>query len=406
MNGGASRQSRMFNKKILVLTMRSSMAFGINTVEPLKEIFSNWVVYNYTDKYEELRGELMNRDLLKLFDREKPELILYLAAGEEVYKSTIMKMNTAGSLTLGWFFDDGINFDIYSKWWTDVLSYYVTHDRGSYIKCKNYKIDAILIPIFTNPRYYHPYPCSKKYDISFVGEAYRHRKIFFQTLANVGLLVNKYGKGWKKGWLSIGDVVKVYNETKININLSRAYVPDYMPGSKDIVKQIKGKLIEIAMCGGFILTDDAPYLKDYFEPGKEVVCFNDLEDAKRKIEYYLSHEQEREEIAQAGYEKARRYYSSDIVLPALFKEFEELESQKSKNIKRLSWSTESYTEKLGRQRRVVSEHLKWGLFFLQRSRFFAAIGELIQAFLQSPFFVLRRICQWHWRAIERSFKKL
>jgi len=327
-----------------------------------------------------------------------------------------MKMTNTGSITLGWFFDDTKDFDTYSKWWTDVLSYYVTHDRKSYMKCKNRKINAILIPIFTNPRYFYPYPCSKKYDISFVGVAYPYRKTFFQSLAKIGIKISKYGRGWENGWLSLEDVVKIYNETKINISLSGAYVPDFMPGAKKDIKQLKGKLVEIAMCGGFLLTDYAPYLEDYFDIGKEVICFSDVEDAKRKIEYYLSHDQEREQIAQAGYEKARRHYSSDVVLQNLFKEVYQLESQKmltgkknNKNIKKLSWSAESYVVKVGKRRLAANQHLYWGLIFLRRDRFFLAIDELIQAFLQSPLFVLRFVLRWVyrrlWQAIVRISKK-
>ena len=413
MNGGVHNQNMIFkDKKILVLTIRSSMDFEKNTVEPLKKIFNTCVAYSYRDKYEELGRRLMNRDLMELFGKEKPDLVFFLAAGEEIYKSTIMKMTNTSSITLGWFFDDTKDFDTYSKWWTDVLSYYVTHDRKSYIKCKNRKINAILIPIFTNPRYYRPHPCSKKYDVSFVGAGYYpSRKIFFQSLAKIGIKVSKYGRGWENESLSVEDVVKMYNETKINISLSGAYVPDFIPGAKKDIKQLKGKLVEIAMCGGFILTDYTPYLEDYFNIGKEVICFSDVENAKRKIEYYLSHNQEREQIAQAGYEKARRHYSSDVVLRNFFKEVSQLESQKmltgkknNKNIGRFSWSAESYVEKVGKRRMVANRHLYWGLTFFRKYRFFLAIDELIQAFLQSPLFVFRFPCRWVSRRLRQVWR--
>ena len=135
--------------------------------------------------------------------------------------------------------------------------------------------------------------------------------------------------------------------------------------------------------------------------------------AKRKIEYYLSHDREREQIAQDGYEKARRCYSSDVVLRNLFKEVYQLESQKmltgeknSKNTERFSWLAESYVEKVGKQRMAANEHLQWGLSFLRRCRFFLAIDELIQAFLQSPLFVLCWLYRWLWRAMAIIFKKI
>lgn len=44
----------------------------------------------------------------------------------------------------------------------------------------------------------------------------------------------------------------------------------------------------------------------FFQEGVEAAYFDDVEELREKIEYYLAHEDEREAIAKAGYEKVTK----------------------------------------------------------------------------------------------------
>lgn len=57
---------------------------------------------------------------------------------------------------------------------------------------------------------------------------------------------------------------------------------------------------EITAHGGFMMTYPTPELPQFFEIGKECVVFYDEADLLEKISYYLSHSEERYEIAAAG----------------------------------------------------------------------------------------------------------
>lgn len=55
-----------------------------------------------------------------------------------------------------------------------------------------------------------------------------------------------------------------------------------------------------------------PYCADLakeYEDGKEIVFYTSMEDLKEKIDYYLSHPEERERIRAAGYNKTRKEYT-------------------------------------------------------------------------------------------------
>lgn len=46
-------------------------------------------------------------------------------------------------------------------------------------------------------------------------------------------------------------------------------------------------------------------IEEDFEIDKEVICFRNLEEAVERIKYYLSHDEEREETARRGMQRAR-----------------------------------------------------------------------------------------------------
>ena len=64
-------------------------------------------------------------------------------------------------------------------------------------------------------------------------------------------------------------------------------------------------------CGGFLLTAYTPSLEELFGRGKELDWFESVGECRDKIEYYLQHDEERQEIAKAGYQLAHNEYSYD-----------------------------------------------------------------------------------------------
>ena len=46
----------------------------------------------------------------------------------------------------------------------------------------------------------------------------------------------------------------------------------------------------------------------YFKEGEDLVCFDGIEDLREKIAYYLTHEEERKQIAENGYQKVKKYH--------------------------------------------------------------------------------------------------
>ena len=82
---------------------------------------------------------------------------------------------------------------------------------------------------------------------------------------------------------------------KINLNISLRSIHTGMPL----------RALDIMGCGGFLITNFQSDFLEYFEPGVDFVYYESIEDLERLVAYYLEHEEERRQIAQNGYKKAK-----------------------------------------------------------------------------------------------------
>ena len=88
---------------------------------------------------------------------------------------------------------------------------------------------------------------------------------------------------------------KVFHHSKINLNITL----------RSIEAGIPLRCLDILGCHGFLMTN---YQKDLFtelEDGKDLVVYEDMEDAVEKAEFYLKNEKARKEIIKNGYKKVK-----------------------------------------------------------------------------------------------------
>ncbi len=77
-------------------------------------------------------------------------------------------------------------------------------------------------------------------------------------------------------------------------------------------------LFEAAACGAFQIADWKPSLPELFEPEREVVAFRTRQELKAKVDYYLAHPAERQEIAGRAYARAHRDHTYEVRLEKMF----------------------------------------------------------------------------------------
>ena len=69
---------------------------------------------------------------------------------------------------------------------------------------------------------------------------------------------------------------------------------------------ITSRTFHIPASDGFMLHERTSHLLNYFEEGKEVACFDSVEECAKNINYYLLNEKERINIKIQGYQRTYR----------------------------------------------------------------------------------------------------
>lgn len=304
-----------------------------NFYETLSKLPQFEVIYFPYERIHEVGIEKMNAELKELVNKEKPDILFAVMFTNELDKKIIggISKNT-NTQTVAWFCDDTWRFDNYSKYWAPYFNWVVTTDYQAPAKYNKIGYKNIIKSQWAcNNLLYKPFDLPKIYDITFIGQPYGERRKIIEKIRKAGIKIECWGKGWPNGRVSQEEMIKIFSQSKININLTKSsgsislkeLARIFMKKVNGMVRidsprywidnfksflnkrrvQIKGRNFEIPGCGGFLMTEDADNLRDYYQDGKEIVIYKNTEDLIEKIKYYLKHDEEREAIAKAGYER-------------------------------------------------------------------------------------------------------
>jgi len=94
------------------------------------------------------------------------------------------------------------------------------------------------------------------------------------------------------------EINEIWNRSRIS------YTPMEASVSADLL-QVKSRTFEQGLSGTLMICRQSPNLERWYDPGKEFVPFDDLEDCVEKVAFYLRHESERARIALAYHDRTR-----------------------------------------------------------------------------------------------------
>jgi len=316
------RNHRLF--KYIKAYCPAYLPFNLYLYEPLQKIFSKVILYDYLKRRAEIGIKAVNEEIINLVRKEHAKYVLWTSFYDDVQQSTLDTIREEGSTVVGWFFDDEVRFDYYSKWWVPYLDYCVTNSIEAVPKYR--ALNARVIQTIPNTGIAIDRDWSnteEKYDVSFVGSRnFADRKQYVNKLRKKNIPVYLFG-GARGRYVSFEQMIDIFKTSKINLNFSKA-------GPYYWVKQVKGRVFQVCMAGGFLLTEYVPGIENYFEIDKEIVCFEDAEEMVDKITYYLAHEGERRAIAQAGWKRATGEYTSFQMVSNVFSQIEQDMAAKDK----------------------------------------------------------------------------
>ncbi|MFP3153802.1 DUF3880 domain-containing protein [Lachnospiraceae bacterium ZAX-1] len=142
--------------------------------------------------------------------------------------------------------------------------------------------------------------------IHLLSELGRHYPLTLFT-ASDKRLISTATFGGTVGYLQ--EMPNIFYSSDININLTL----------RSIVSGIPLRALDIMGAGGFLLSNYQPELASYFVDGSELVLFDSEEDLLLKTSYYLTHENERKEIAQNGLHKIQQEFTYQVQLEKIFR---------------------------------------------------------------------------------------
>lgn len=251
----------------------------------------------------------LNSGLLRLAESTKPDICL-IVGGQRVLPKTVAAIKGQGIRIALWTTDVPIDF----KNILEAASFYdhlfcAGTEAADIFKAKGLKAVS-WVPFACDPHFHQPVALSdgdkKRYgrDAIFIGSYYPNRAKLLEAVADKNLGV--WGPYWQKlpGHFALKakatDIkmnydqwVKIFSAAKINIviHYQDAHVPCH---------QASPKLFEAMACGCFVLTDRQKDAQALFKDKEHVVFFDDAQDLREKIQYYLNHDEERHRIADHG----------------------------------------------------------------------------------------------------------
>lgn len=291
-----------------------------------------------------------NEVLLEEINNARPDICFFTLFTDEIQQEVIREITDhSGAQTVNWFTDDHWRFPSFSKFWAPLFHWVATTDAASVRKYEDIGCSRVqLVQWACNHFLYKPSQVQQDIEISFVGQVHSDRRKIIRRLANRGMTVECWGRGWENGRLDQEAMIALFSRSKINLNFAASSASwNWKPVVKVVLKrraddslhlnspgeaagsisalfqpsrpQIKGRNFEIPGSGGFLLTSAAEHLEQYYQPGREIGVFVDEDDLIRKIGYYLTHDEEREAIRKAGYERTIREHTFEQRFRQLFR---------------------------------------------------------------------------------------
>jgi spore maturation protein CgeB len=300
-----------------------------NFYDSLHNMGHELIYFDFMTLYQRLGKQAMNRRLLDVARSEKPDVCFSVLFTDQFEPDAISKLSETCP-TVNWFCDDHWRFESYSKYWAPRFTWVVTTARSAPPKYEAMGCHQVIKSQWAcNHFLYRKLDLPLSHDVTFVGQPHGNRRAILDALRAAGLGVKVWGMGWTEGRLSQDEMIRVFNQSRINLNLSNASVlkaatipspahrirrrlfgdahtgdrERHPPAVTDPNDQIKGRNFEVPGCGGFMLTGTADDLTNCYELDQEIVVFESFEDLVGKIRYYLAHEAERATIAETGYKR-------------------------------------------------------------------------------------------------------
>lgn len=314
-----------------------------NFYQTFKKLKFDVLLFDFISEEVNSSKEGMNRNFLKIVVKYKPDIIFSIFHPGHFEKETLLKIQSMPLKSVIWMTDDEWLWESFGKFSCHDFHYVITTDTNSVKKYASVGYKNVIISQWgANTDHLKKLNVKKDVDVSFIGFINPWREFLVNFLKRNGINILCYGTGWDNGRLSLKEMNKLFNRSKIVLNISNSvqYDVDYLLSlqlrwnrnfsfkqnmfyispqlntllSGKRIDQIKARVFEVPAAGSFLLAHNVNGIEQYYQIGKEIEIYKDKTDLVKKIRLYLSNEAERERIAKLGYSKTIQKYTYPKIL--------------------------------------------------------------------------------------------
>lgn len=293
-----------------------------NFYEPLLDMGHE---VSYFDVNGAPAGDRVSGALLDKVERDKPDLLFACLFRDELRPDVIRQISDGGATTTyNWFCDDHWRFDSFTRLWAPSFNFVSTTAKSALPRYAEAGIANVLSTQWAAAtKRYRPDDLPLRYDVTFVGQKYGDRGDVLESVRKAGIDVETWGTGWgvrrfdrwllsRRGISKLGgtrilrhqegatrcsqeEMVAIFEQSRISLNLTEP--------SQGSERQIKGRTFEIPACRGVLLTGPAEGVEEYFEPGREMVVYDDATEIPQLCRSLLADDARLARIREAGYRR-------------------------------------------------------------------------------------------------------
>lgn len=238
---------------------------------------------------------LDHKKIVRDVKRYKPDFIILNSGGLVLEDETFEYLKANSIKTIGLELSDPDVFPYNGAIYAHKFDFFYTNSKYSLINEYNSeKVNIGLMPFAASQKHHFYMPeVEKIYDLVIVGHARPDRQEIIDQLRSM-CKVGTYGDGWDMclGTVNGAEHVKAINTGKMYLSFSKTVAG---------FNNVKVGLFEAMACKQVVITEYMEELEDYFEIGREILCFKNVGELKEIISYYSTHSEELEQIRENAY---------------------------------------------------------------------------------------------------------
>lgn len=256
------------------------------------------------ERFQEEDRQVRTAEAMACLDKERPDMVL-VVRGNDVDPAFLRAARERGAFLACWWIKDLRTVHKIEAERPYFDAYFSIHRNLAQDGIEYLPAYAKDLSRFSPP----PTPAAPKRDVVFVGIWTPKRQRFLEAIADFKLTI--VGPGWSRKTRDAcprlaeavianklyGDALRdLYREARIVVNINQ--------WENDEATGTTLRVADVPCCGPLLLTEYSAGLGEIFTPEEEIAVFSTPEELRQQIAAYLGDESRRQQVAQAGMDKA------------------------------------------------------------------------------------------------------